>query len=342
MPRIDPLDRDFAELQATAEALLRQCPRIELTSFARRMGLPVRSRVDRSSVWLSKQAKAAIAQLEQAGVIQLQAPTPVRESVLVCRPGYQPRQPGSGYVTPCTSRIDPAFQTWQPGDRPTRSPVADIPTAVNWHEKPSTLTETNDMTRTRENEEKALRVVADAEKAAIADGSYKLPSRNELGIRLGLDNYFYAETIGSKNAKKEYFAAQERLEKLKLQASASAQETVLAPLPAPPQPNLYQQKLEEEIRRLQAENQTLKAQIEQVPVNNENVLLQALRDEELRLRTDAAKLLDRIAEMQAIREQLLNNAELIQRLIEQRESAIEKAVATVAATNGHKQLTGVA
>lgn len=182
------------------------------------------------------------------------------------------------------------------------------------------------MTRTKENYEKVMTAIAQAEAGAIERGTYKLPSRSQIGMSVGLDDYLYAHTEGGRKAKAEYNAAQTRLALKRAEVpvlSVTSIDSPYSPVEVETvgdrviqlfeenqalkqqlalqqaQPDPCQERLENE--RLRAEIEALRAERQQVPISSDAALLQALKDEDRKLRSDAAKLLDRITEMEQCR-----------------------------------------
>ncbi|GEM_PF-7094335 len=141
------------------------------------------------------------------------------------------------------SYIDPTYKSaWSSDAPPVRQSIADIPTESPW--KPimpdiepfegyrQQMTQTDSLQheichhqqkdektsgdrRNNPNLDRLLVGIESAVEQAITDGTYRLPSRNELSLRLELRNYFYTSTPAGEAARKAYEDAQERLDDLK-------------------------------------------------------------------------------------------------------------------------------
>lgn len=100
------LAADFEALTQAAIAILQRHPGIERDRFLLKLGFePIRSGKSRPKV--SHHGQRALNQLQAEGVIRLQEPTAIRETVLVYPAGYQRRS------EPCDRAVDLlTVQTW--------------------------------------------------------------------------------------------------------------------------------------------------------------------------------------------------------------------------------------
>lgn len=195
-------------------------------------------------------------ELESEGAI-FQHRFPWSETVFWYESGYPVDklfQPDQRQAHRIKRYIDPTYKgSWQPDDA-LPATIADraltafalntVPKAMQPNINPYTgerkamstpETPQDDIDRYRQKEAKAsddsrnpnlskiLSAIAAAEKQAIADGTYKLPTRNELSLRVDLKNYFYTSTAAGEAAQQAYTKAQERLlEALQAKKATSA------------------------------------------------------------------------------------------------------------------------